>query len=188
LQNGLCDWSPDGRYILYIAGTATVGNGTDIWALPLFGGRKPFAYIAAPGNQLYAQFSPDGRWVAYSSDESGTLEVYVAPFPWTGAKWQVSNGGGVLPRWRRDGKQIFFLRMGSASTFGADVDGQGSSFKVGAMHTLYNVNNLSPNTAGQQFSVTGDGQRFLQITTGDTGKGRRPLNVIQNWTAQLQGK
>jgi hypothetical protein len=56
------------------------------------------------------------------------------------------------------------------------------------MHTLYNVNNLSPNTAGQQYSVTGDGQRFLQITTGDTGKGRRPLNVIQNWTAQLQGK
>jgi Tol biopolymer transport system component/tRNA A-37 threonylcarbamoyl transferase component Bud32 len=188
LQSGLCDWSPDGRYILYIAGTASVGNGTDIWALPLFGDRKPFAYIAAPGNQLYAQFSPDGRWVAYSSDESGTLEVYVAPFPWTGAKWQVSNGGGVLPRWRRDGKQIFFLRMGSASTFGADVDGDGSSFEVGAVHTLYNVNNLSPNTAGQQYSVTGDGQRFLQITTGDTGKGRRPLNVIQNWTLQLQGK
>jgi hypothetical protein len=78
--------------------------------------------------------------------------------------------------------------MGSASTFGADVDGHGSSFEVGAMHTLYNVNNLSPNTAAQQFSVTGDGQRFLQITTGGTGKGRRPLNVIQNWTAQLQGK
>ena len=188
LQNGLCDWSPDGRYMLYIAGVASVGNGTDIWALPLFGDRKPFAYIAAPGNQLYAQFSPDGRWVAYSSDESGTLEVYVEPFPWTGAKWQVSNGGGVLPRWRRDGKQIFFLRMGSASTFGADVDGHGSSFEVGTMHTLYNVNNLSPNTAGQQFSVTGDGQRFLQITTGDTGKGRLPLNVIQNWTAQLQGR
>jgi Tol biopolymer transport system component len=126
--------------------------------------------------------------VAYSSDESGTLEVYVAPFPWTGAKWQVSNGGGALPRWRRDGKQIFFLRMGSGSTFGADVDGHGSSFEVGAMHTLYSVNNLSPNTAAQQFSVTGDGQRFLQITTGDTGKGRRPLNVIQNWTAQLQEK
>jgi hypothetical protein len=66
--------------------------------------------------------------------------------------------------------------------------GHGSSFEVGAMHTLYNVNNLSPNTAGQQFSVTADGQRFLQITTGETGKGRRPLNVIQNWTAQLQWK
>jgi len=188
LQDGLCDWSPDGRYILFVAGTASAGNGTDIWVLPLFGDRKPFAYINAPGNQQYAQFSPDGHWVAYSSDESGQLEIYVAPFPWTGAKWQVSNGGGFLPRWRRDGKEIFFLRMGSASTFAADVNGHGSSFEVGAMHILYNVNNLSPNTAGQQYSVTADGQRFLQITTGDAGKGRLPLNVIQNWTAQLKGK
>jgi eukaryotic-like serine/threonine-protein kinase len=188
LQDGLCDWSADGRYILYVAGTTSVGTGTDIWALPLFGDRKPFAYINAPGNQQYAQFSPDGHWVAYSSDESGQLEVYVAPFPGTGAKWQVSNGGGVLPRWRRDGKEIFFLRMGSASTFGADVNGHGSSFEVGAVHVLYNVNNLSPNTAGQQYSVTGDGQRFLQITTGDAGKGRLPLNVIQNWTAELGSK
>jgi eukaryotic-like serine/threonine-protein kinase len=188
LQDGLCDWSADGRYILYVAGTTSVGTGTDIWALPLFGDRKPFAYINAPGNQQYAQFSPDGRWVAYSSDESGQLEIYVAPFPWTGAKWQVSNGGGVLPRWRRDGKEIFFLRMGSASTFSADVNGRGSSFEVGEVHTLYNVNNLSPNTAGQQYSVTADGQRFLQITTGDAGKGRLPLNVIQNWTAELGKK
>jgi eukaryotic-like serine/threonine-protein kinase len=188
LQDSLCDWSPDGRYLLYVKGTASVGTGAHIWVLPLFGDRKPYPYTAAPGNQQYAQFSPDGRWLAYSSDESGLLEVYVAPFRWTGAKWQVSNGGGVLPRWRRDGKEIFFLRMGSASTFAADVDGQGPSFEVGAQHTLYNVNNLSPNTAGQQYSVTADGQRFLQITTGDAGKGRLPLNVIQNWTAQLQGR
>jgi Tol biopolymer transport system component len=154
----------------------------------LFGDRKPFPYINAPGNQQYAQFSPDGHWVAYSSDESGQLEVYVAPFPWTGAKWQVSNGGGVLPRWRRDGKEIFFLRMGSASTFATEVDAHGSSFEVGAMRTLYNVNNLSPNTAGQQYAVTANGQRFLQITTGDAGKGRLPLNVIQNWPAQLQDR
>jgi len=188
MQDSLCDWSPDGRYLLYVNGTASVGNGAKIWVLPLFGDRKPYPYIAAPGNQQYAQFSPDGRWVAYSSDESGLLDVYVAPFPWTGAKWQVSNGGGVLPRWRRDGKEIFFLKMGSAGTFAADVDGHGSSFEVGAQHTLYNVNNLSPNTGGQQYSVTADGQRFLQITTGDAGKGRLPLNVIQNWPAQLQGR
>ena len=112
----------------------------------------------------------------------------MAPFPWTGAKWQVFNGGGVLPTLRRDGKEIFFLKMGSAGTFAADVDGQGTGFEVGAQHTLYNVNNLSPNTAGQQYSVTADGQRFLQITTGDAGKGRLPLNVIQNWPAQLQGR
>ena len=186
LQEGLCDWSPDGRYILFVTGTASVGTGTDIWVLPLFGDRKPFPYIDAPGNQQYAQFSPDGHWVAYASDESGHSEVYVAPFPWTGAKWQVSNGDGVLPRWRRDGKEIFFLRMGSSGVFGADVNGHGSSFEVGEVHNLFNVNNLSPSSAGQQYAVTGDGQRFLQITTGDAGK--LPLNVIQNWTAQLQGK
>jgi len=186
LQDGLCDWSADGRYILYVAGTASVGNGTDIWVLPLFGDHKPFPYINAPGNQQHAQFSPDGNWVAYSSDESGQLEVYVAPFPWTGAKWQVSNGGGALPRWRRDGKKIFFLRMGSTAVFAADVSSHGSSFEVDEVRTLFNINNLSPNTAGQQYAITGDGQRFLQITTGEAGK--LPLTVIQNWTTQLRAK
>jgi eukaryotic-like serine/threonine-protein kinase len=114
------------------------------------------------------------------------MEIYVAPFPWTGAKWQVSNGGGALPRWRRDGKEIFFLKMGSAGVFGAQVNAHGSSFEVGEVRLLYQVNDLSPNTAGQQYAVTGDGQRFLQITTGDSGK--LPLTVIQNWTAELGKK
>lgn len=186
IQQSLCDWSPDGRYILFVTGTASVGTGADIWVLPLVGDRKPYPYIAAPGNQQYAQFSPDGRWVAYASDESGQFDVYVAPFPWTGAKWQVSNGGGILPRWRRDGKEIYFLTLGSAGVFSADVNGHGSSFEVGEVHTLFKVNDLSPNTAGQQWAVAPDGQRFLNITTGDAGK--LPLNLIQNWTVQLNGK
>jgi Tol biopolymer transport system component len=188
VQDSLCDWSPDGRYIIYATGTVSMGTGVDLWVAPLFGDRNPFSYTSAPGNQQFAQFSPDGHWVAYSSDESGQQEVYVAPFPWTGAKWQVSNGGGALPRWRRDGKEIFFLRMGSASIFAADVSSHASTFEVGTVRTAYNVNNLSPNTAGQQFAVTADGQRFLQITTGDAGKGKLPLNVIQNWPVQLQGR
>ncbi len=188
VQDSLCDWSPDGRYIIYATGTASMGTGMDLWVAPLFGDRKPFPYTSAPGNQQNAQFSPDGHWVAYSSDESGQPEIYVAPFPWTGAKWQVSNGGGYLPRWRRDGKEIVFLTMGSASIFAADVNSHGSTFEVGTVRTMFNVNNLSPNTAGQQFAITADGQRFLQITTGDAGKGKLPLNVIQNWTAQLQRK
>ena len=80
------------------------------------------------------------------------------------------------------------MRMGSASIFAADVNSHGSTFEVGTVRTMFNINNLSPNTAGQQFAVTADGQRFLQITTGDAGKGRLPLNVIQNWPAQLQGR
>jgi eukaryotic-like serine/threonine-protein kinase len=186
LQESLCDWSPDGRYILYETVTASAGNGTDIWALPLFGDRKPFAYIAAPGNQIDAQFSPDGHWVAYASDESGHWEIYVAPFPWTGAKWQVSNGDGLVPRWRRDGKEIYFEKTGDNGVFEADVNGHGSSFEVAEVHTLFHIDNQSPNMAGQQFAITADGQRLLWITTGDAGK--LPLNVIQNWTEELKKK
>lgn len=186
LQEGLCDWSPDGRYILFVTGTASVGTGTDIWVLPLFGDRKAFPYINAPGNQMHAQFSPDGHWVAYASDESGHWEVYVAPFPWTGAKWQVSNGDGLEPLWRRDGRAIYFEKSGDSGVLEADVNGHGSSFEVGEVHTLFHITNQSPNLTGQQYSISGDGQRFLWITTGDTGK--LPLNVIQNWATQLQGR
>jgi eukaryotic-like serine/threonine-protein kinase len=183
LQDNLSDWSPDGRYILYTTGTVSRQN-SDLWILPLFGDRKPFAYIAAPGNQQYAQFSPDGRWVAYASDESGQMEVYVAPFPWTGAKWQVSSHGGGFPRWRRDGKELFFDQLGGSNIFAAEVNGHGSSFEVGEVRPMFRLNNISPNTAPAQYAVTSDGQRFLQITTGDTG--RLPLTLIQNWTAALK--
>ncbi|HEX8817098.1 MAG TPA: protein kinase [Terriglobales bacterium] len=186
LSQGLTSWSPDGRYLLFVTGTGYSGNGTDLWALPLFGDGKPFAYIAGPGNQQYAEFSPDSHWVAYTSDESGQLEVYVAPFPWTGAKWQVSNGGGAQPRWRRDGRQLYFLKIGSASVYQADVTSHGSTFEIGQVRPLFQVNDFSPNTAGQQYDVTADGQRFLHITTGNNGK--LPLNVIQNWTTALKSK
>jgi len=186
LQEGLCDWSPDGRHILFTTGTASMGTGTDIWVLPLFGDRKAFPYINAPGNQMHAQFSPDGHWVAYASDESGHWEVYVAPFPGTGAKWQVSNGDGLEPLWRGDGKAIYFEKSGDSGVLEADVNGHGSSFEVGEVHTLFHINNQSPNLTGQQYTVSRDGQRFLWITTGEAGK--LPLNVIQNWTAQLQSR
>jgi eukaryotic-like serine/threonine-protein kinase len=110
----------------------------------------------------------------------------VAPFPWTGAKWQVSNGDGLEPLWRRDGKAIYFEKSGDSGVLEAYVNGHGSSFEVGEVHTLFHITNQSPNLTGQQYTITGDGQRFLWITTGDAGK--LPLNVIQNWTAQLQGR
>jgi len=182
----LWDWSPDGRYLLYNEGTYGVENGLDIWALPLFGDRKPFPYATGPGEQLHAQFSPDGRWVAYVSNETGQQEVYVAPFPWTGAKWQISSAGGWEPRWTRGGKEIVFESAGTPQTWAAQVDGHGSSFEVGEVRVLFEMYNLSPNTAADQYAVSSDGQRFLEITTGDTGG--LPLTVIQNWTAELKRK
>ena len=95
------DVSPDGRFLMFRYGFSNAGDGFDLWILPLFGDRKPFPYVTGPGDQLYGQFSPDGRWVAYTSTETGRNEVYVAPFPRTGAKWQVSQNGGMMPRWRR---------------------------------------------------------------------------------------
>ncbi len=182
----LWDWSADGRYLLYNVGEYGVRNGLDIWALPLFGDRKPFPYVAGPGEQEYAQFSPDGRWVAYVSTETGQQEVYVAPFPWTGAKWQISTAGGWVPRWTRDGKEIVFQSAGTPKTWVAQVDGRGSSFAVGEVRVLFETSNLSPNTAAAQYAVTRDGEGFLEITTGNTG--RLPLTVIQNWTMELKRK
>ena len=186
LQQELDDWSPDGRYLLYDAGTIGQGNGVDIWMLPMFGDHKPTAFLAAPGDQGYAQFSPEGRWVAYSSTENGRPEVYVVAFPSTGAKWQISANGGTRPRWRRDGKEILFEVPGSGKMMSAQVNGSGPNLELGEVRVLFEGTNLPPNNAGSQWALTSDGQRLLAITTGETGA--LPLTVIQNWTAELKRK
>jgi eukaryotic-like serine/threonine-protein kinase len=185
-QQGLWDWSPDGKYLLFTKGTPFVGEGWHIWALPLSGGGKPFAYAAAAGDQWLAQFSPDGHWITYTSTEGGRPDIYVAPFPWTGAKWQLSTNGNFSPRWSRGGKEIIFEAVGSSNVYGAQVNIHGSSLAVGEIQTLFAANDLSPDIAAHQFDVTHEGQRLLQITTGDAGK--LPLTVIQNWTAELKKK
>jgi len=186
LQQELDDWSPDGRYLLYDAGTIGQGNGVDIWMLPMFGDHKPTAFIAAPGDQGFAQFSPDGRWVAYSSTENGRPEVYVVAFPSSGAKWQISANGGTRPRWRRDGKEIVFEVPGSGKVMSAQVNGRGPNLELADVRVLFEGTNLPPNNAGSQWSLTSDGQRLLAITTGETGA--LPLTVIQNWTEELRKK
>jgi serine/threonine protein kinase len=185
LEQAVCDWSPDGRYLIYRSGSAGVGAGQDLWILPLFGDRKPFPYVTGPGNQGEARFSPDGRWVAYSSNETTRLEIYVAPFPWTGAKWQVSASGGYAPEWRRDGKELFFLVPGAGQLVAAAVNGSATGFKVGDLHPLFRAD-LSPTTVGTIYSPTRDGQRFVAITAGEEGS--MPLILVQNWTAELKKK
>ena len=188
MLQGLLDWSHDGRYLMFSQGTPGIGSGVDLWVLPLSGERKPYAYETQPGNQYQAQFSPDGRWVAYASDEAGRAEVYVAPFPWTGAKWQVSTNGGVLPRWRRDGKELYFCQQGSSRVFVASVDGRGPSFQVGEVRPLFSLFNLSPSIAPSLYAVTGDGQKFVFITVGEASSGSVPLTLVENWPAELKGK
>src|SRR5262249_21779176 len=100
------DWSADGRFILFEAVDPTTN--LELWALPAAGG-NPTPFIKTTFGVSHGQFSPDGRWVAYSSNESGKTEIYVAPFPGPGGNWKVSSAGGSEPRWRRDGKELFYL-------------------------------------------------------------------------------
>ncbi|MCA1660594.1 MAG: hypothetical protein LC642_08695, partial [Verrucomicrobiaceae bacterium] len=101
------DWSSDGQFIVY----QTINRKTkwDFWVLPMSGDRQPFPFLQTEFNEQAAQFSPDGKWIAYSSDESGAPEVYVQTFPASGGRWRVSTDGGRQPRWRRDGRELFYI-------------------------------------------------------------------------------
>ena len=172
------DWSRDGRYLLYEVGA---GLNLHLWVLPMFGEKKPFPYATSSSDEESGQFSPDGRWIAYQSGESGRPEIYVAPFPWTGAKWQISSTGAVLPRWRADGKELFYYGFGEL--FATQVDGSGSTFQVGGTKSLFH---LTLETISSEFAPSRDGQRFLVVSRGEGAP--QPLTLVQNWTAELKSR
>jgi Tol biopolymer transport system component len=169
-------WSLDGKYLLY-------DESFTIWALPMSGGDK------AGGNQpikftegRQAAFSPDGRWVAYVFVQTGQApEVFVAPFPWTGAKWQVSQGLGTEPRWRADGKELYYYDLSQINA--AEVDGSGSTFQVGNSKPLFHVGLAGLST---EYSPSPDGQRFITITA--TEGSTQQLTLVQNWTTEFSGQ
>jgi len=184
-------WSRDGRFLLYYT-TTGAQNGRDLWALPLEGDRKPVLLLGTKFTEDEGSFSPDMRWVAYTSNESGRLEVYVRPFLASGAsgstgapslgegKWQVSKDGGTLAKWRADGKELIF-RAPNGSPMAVDVTATGAAFQAGVPKQLFA---LPPNVG--DWDVTADGKRFLaavppvQQTTGT------PITVVLNWQAALQ--
>jgi eukaryotic-like serine/threonine-protein kinase len=181
-------WSPDGRWLLYSNGTAGSQTGGDIWVIPGSGERKPRPLLQSPFNEGEPRWSPDGRWVAYRSNESGRYEVYVMPFAGGGGKWQVSTAGAEDPRWRRDGRELFYLA--GNTIMAADVDGTGSAFKVGAVRSLFEVRRRTAAYralgTGSVFDVTADGQRFLVNVIVDEQQAPPPITVITNWTATLK--
>lgn len=175
-------WTPDGRFVLF-AVTAPK-TGVDLWVLPLFGDRKPFPFLQTRFNEV-GSFSPDGRWIAYSSNESGRYEVYVAPFPGPGGKWQVSTAGGDWPRWRRDGKEIFYLAPAPDNKLMvAAVNGVGSAFEIGAVRPL--IDTRAPvRNALRVYDISPDGQRFLVNTLAEEGASD-PITLVVNWPALLK--
>ena len=176
------DWSSDGRLILFRSIDPKMGN--DIWILPMTGDRKPTLFLQTPFTESNPHFSPDGKWVAYFSNESGRNEVYVQPFPATGDKSQVSVGGGVYPNWRRDGKELFFVSLDDR-LMSADVE-LGTKFRAGVPKPLFEIPGYpgTGGTTGGRYSVTGDGKRFL-FGIGSTLT-ESPITVVLNWTAALK--
>jgi Tol biopolymer transport system component len=169
------DWSRDGRFIVYVELNPETQE--DLWVLPLDGDRKPFPIVRTEFNERQGRLSPDGRWMAYTSDESGAAEVYVQGFTGreaSGPKIKVSINGGSNPRWRRDGRELFYIARDRKLT-AVQVE-PAATFAVGVARTLFEVSS--------EYTFTADGQRFLMPTAvGDTANS--PITLIVNWTSAL---
>jgi Tol biopolymer transport system component len=175
-------WSPDGHFLLHIEQSGP--SDASIWALPTTGDKKPFAIVKPPSAQariVQFRLSPDGRWLAYTSTESGREEVYVTHFPSGEGKWQVSQTGGTFPAWRRDGKEIFFIGN-TGGLHSATVNAKSDEFEVEPEHALFEVNYVAP--VGTPYDVTPDGQRFVFTTLPESAS--TPLILVTNWAADLR--
>ena len=188
--------SKDGRYLLLGVGDYRGLSHVDVWILPLSGGQKPFPFLVDAFSKENATFSPDGRWIAYDSTESGREEVYVMSFegraPATGSapnetasassgrKWEVSTAGGNQPRWRGDGKELFYISADN-SVMAVDVNPKGSTLELGMPHALFKT---SPRPLVRSFDVSHDGKLFLVNSLASTG--RTPVSLVSDWTAQLK--
>jgi Tol biopolymer transport system component len=177
------DWSLDGRFIIY--NQLDPKTKWDVWALPVTGSgeRKPFRVLGTEANEIAGRLSPDGRWLAYASDVSGQFEVWVQSFPEGGGKRQVSTGGGNGPRWRRDGKELFYYAA-DGKLMAAQVR-SGESFEMDAPVSLFEYRAGSALTDFTPYAVTRDGQRFLINAVVDT-EPNAPLTVVVNWAADLK--
>jgi Tol biopolymer transport system component len=175
----LTDWSPDGRFLLYYV--PDLKTGTDLWVLPVEGQRMPFTLLKTEANELSGQFSPDGRWVAYQSSESGRYEVYVRPFPGPGGQFPISTAGGVYPRWSPDGKELYYIAP-DAKLMAVTISAKASAFEAGTPTVLFQTRRAGGGSnvvgRGPQYDVAPDG-RFLINT--EAGSGTSPITLLLNW-------
>jgi eukaryotic-like serine/threonine-protein kinase len=159
-------------------------NPTDLWILPLFGDRKPFPLVQSPFRKDEPHFSYDGKWLAYDSDESGTWQIYVISFPAADQKRQISINGGAQPRWRGDGKELYYLSLdGKMMAVGMTLT---NKIDAGIPRELFETN-INVDATRDQYAVTADGQRFL-ILKPVSGATSPPITAVLNWTAALRKK
>jgi eukaryotic-like serine/threonine-protein kinase len=173
-----CDWSPDGQHLLYYVPDSK--SGTDLWALPTET-RKPFVFLKTDVNELWGQFSPDGRWVAYQSNETGRYEIYVRAFPVRGGPIPVSTAGGVYPRWSRDGKELYFIAP-DAKLIAVPMSTSATMAEAGAPVTLFQTQRLGGGmnviARSHQYDVAADGRFFVNV---DSGSSATPITLLLNW-------
>jgi hypothetical protein len=166
-------WSRDGRFILY----ESAQNAGDLIVLPLGGDRKPYPFLSTPFREIHGVFSPDGKWVAYTSNDSGRFEVYVRPFPGPGGVYQISAGGGGTPRWKADGKELYYVAPGNRMMATA-ISARGGSLVHGQPSALFTADTLSGG-AGPQYDVARDGRFLLNTQLPDTST--TTITLLQNW-------
>jgi serine/threonine-protein kinase len=173
--------SPDGSVLLFtghdVAEVGPSSTGVDIYALPLSGERKRYPFLQTRSYESGARFSPDGRWVAYHSNESGRIEVFVRPFPGPGPKWQISSQGGIRAHWSQTGRELFY-RNGD-KLMAVEVETR-REFRAGQPRLLFDAPYLS------RYDVGLDGGRFLMIKPDPAESGPARVNVVLNWFEEVK--
>jgi len=174
------DWSADGKFILYSERNSQ--GKFDLSVLPLEGDRMPRPFLRDEFDKGGAKFSPDGKWIAYASDESGQKQIYVKPFPGPGEKYQVSISGGINPRWRADGRELFFINADGKLM--AVAIKAGPRFATGLPQALFDTH-IRRFGSRTNYVASRDGQRFLNNDVTDVSTSA-PITVVLNWTADLK--
>jgi eukaryotic-like serine/threonine-protein kinase len=177
-------WSSDGRLLFY--DTVDPQTGGDIWVLPLVGKPEPHPVVRTSADEHYGTPSPDGRWLAYISNESGAYEVYVEAFPATGFKRQISTLGGFEPHWRRDGKELFY-RAPNQALMAVEVRSKPTTLEFSPPKALFTtrIQWMEIQATARHYAAAPDGQRFLIISATDEAQSS-PITVMLNWTAALK--
>ena len=173
-------WSPDGRVLAFANGSDNIHY--DVWILPIEGERKPVPFLETPFRDQAAHFSPDGRWIAYLSDESGRLEVYVRPYPGPGPRHQISTNGGLDPLWAHDGEEIFY-RTNDDETMVVPVR-LTPEFKAGNPKMLFEGRFMSGYQQVLRYDITPDGQRFVMVESEGESQPTEII-VVLNWFQEL---
>ncbi len=178
-------FSSDGRYVIFERLAAATTGHLEIWALPLFGDRKAFPVIqSSQFNVSGPALSPDGKWLAYASHESGMDQIYVVPFGHGSGKWQVSITGGTIPRWRHDGRELFYVSLDN-KIMSAEISEQGAGLAIGKVAPLFQTNPVFSSHVHWTYDVSADGKQFVVATQG-AQKTTEPLRLVVNWPGLLE--